>query len=288
MDNLVNRKINYRFIDTEKNITIANISHCYPSTLLIECAGLPSLNKALIKIFNLKSSVMSNLSFLSFRTLNLPRISIECLVENKTVFKGDVTSSIPIYDIPNPYLQITAMTDYWALIKPSKDILFEIPDGKDYIEISIKDVVDEIFEDVKKNKNISYYNVNNVKILNPRFVGSKIQQLEKIIEEGKVNIIDNYDSIKVILKGNKSYTEIIEVNGNSNKIVKQISNDDRGINFMMLFDNNIELQKKLKITKNEINPQANGEFVIYEVEHSLSCNIPNGDFFTKVKAVLEE
>lgn len=282
MNSFTIKKLSYRFIQRDKKQFIAKIDSSYPSTLSIEYAGLPSLNQASIKIFNIRPDVMNLLSFLSYKSLDLSNLVVECLVDEKTVFKGDIVESIPMYDIPNPYLQVKAMTDIIYLVQPSKDIIFDIPDNNDFIDIPIKDIINTIFSDT--NKNISYKNVDSVRVTNPRYLGSKIQQLEKIKLEADINIVVNYDSVNVFSKDSSSSNTILNIDGGGNEIVKQISNDKEGIILNTIFNNNFELGKQIRITDNKINPQANGNFYIYELRHDLSCNIPNGNFFTNIKA----
>lgn len=283
MKDFIPRQLSYRFFDTNKNKLIFYCGPEYPSTANIELAGLPTLNSAEIRIFNLNSNVMNLLSFLNYKSLEISNITVECLVDKEIVFRGDVIESMPIYDIPNPYLQVKAMTDIYYMVKQSKDIVYNIPEDKYSIVVSIKDIINQIFSDTKKN--ISYYGVDKVNITNPRYLGSKIQQLEKIKEEAQINIVLNFDSVIVFPKLKiVRIGKIINIDGNGNKIVNQIKNDKEGINATFLFNNLITMGKTIRITDCKLNIQANGEFIIYDVRHSLSCNIPNGDFFTEIKA----
>lgn len=282
MDIFNKRNIRYKFYNKNNNL-IADLKENYPNTININFDGLPSLNKAEIKIYNLKPSLMNLITFLKYKSLELPHLVIECIVDNQIVFKGDIIESIPVYDIPNPYIKISAMTDIHYLVEPSKDILYDIPNGKDFIEKKIKDVIDDIFYDT--NKSISYYNVDSVVITNPRYLGSKIEQLEKIKNEANINIVLNHDNVIVAPKILRNpIGDIINIKGNDKRIVKQISNDKEGIVFTTIFNNNLTLLKTVRIFNNKLNENANGNFIIYYVEHSLSSNIPEGEFFTRVKA----
>lgn len=282
MNNFYVKKLSYIFKERETEQIITEIDYKYPSTLSIECAGLPSLNKASIKIYNLKSNIMGLLSFLSYDSLSLPNIIVECLVDRKTVFIGDIVESIPVYDIPNPYIQVKAMTDIVYLVQPSRDIIYNIPSNKDSVDVPIKRIIDDIFADT--NKNISYNNIKNIKITNPRYLGSKLQQLEKVKLEADINIVVDYDSVTVFPKNSSSSNEVLSIDGSTNQIVEQISNDKEGIILTTVFNNNFELGKQIRIFGNKVNSRANGNFYIYELKHELSCNIPSGDFFTKIKA----
>lgn len=311
MNNFFRRKLKYRFLVKEKNnrMTVKKvIDDKYASELSIDCPGLPALNSVNLKIYNPNIESMLDLSFLQYRKTS--NAVLECIYEqdeqDKIIFRGDIINSIPIYDIPNPYLNITAMTDYNSLIKPSKDIIYEIPDSMYYIEVPIRDIIDKILEVDPKTKKInydnrciSYYGVDNFKIVNPRLQGSKIIQLDKVRTEARlkssgkrqineteanINIIINFDSIIISPVETPSYKDTYQIDCKENRIINQISNDRCGISFSILYDPNINLGKKIKIINDELNPLANGNFIVYDVKHSLSCNMLNGEFFTKVKA----
>lgn len=158
MNNFFRRKLKYRFLVREKNRTTVKkvIDDEYASELSIDCPGLPALNSANLKIYNPNMESMLDLGFLQYRTSMTSNVTLECIYEqdgqDRVIFRGDIINSIPVYDIPNPYLNITAMTDYHSLIKPSKDIIYEIPEGKYYVEVPIRDIVDKILEVNPKTK----------------------------------------------------------------------------------------------------------------------------------------
>lgn len=282
MNNFTERKLSFRFFRRNDRQTIAFIGADYPSTVSVECSGLPSLNQAEIKIYNLNKNLMSLLTFLTFKNLNVSDVSIECLVEKDTVFVGDIVSSTPVYDMPDIYLLVKAMTDIVYLIAPSKDIVYSIPRNQEYVEIPVKRIVQDILKDTKKA--ITFNDVGTARIFYPRYLGSKIQQLEKLKLDADINIIINHNIIRVFSKKSGVSDDVLNIDGSSNNIVGQISNNKEGVQFTCLFNNNLELGGKIEIRNNKINPQANGIFYVYTVVHSLSNQIADGDFFTTVKA----
>lgn len=282
MNNFFVKKLCYNFYDRKTRKTIAFINDDYPSILNIECAGLPSLNRADITIYNLNKDVMNLLTFLAFKNLNVSDVAVECLNENKTIFVGDVIASTPVYNMPDPYLSVQAMTDLIYLISPSKDIIYDIPPEEDYLTIPIRNIAKDILFDTKKA--ITYNDIGNAKVTDPRYLGSKIQQLEKLKTDADINIVVNHDSIGFFSKYAGISEKIFVINANSNKIIEQIANDKEGVNFRILFENQIELGGKIQIIGDKVNRQANGIFYVYDVRHELSNKIPNGNFFTAVKA----
>lgn len=282
MNNFFTRKLTYRFFRRITRTTVAMISDEYPSTVEIEYAGLPSLNQANLKIYNLNKNIINSLTFLSFRNLNISDLCVECLNESKTIFIGDVVASTPIYDLPNPYLSVQAMTDIVYLVSPSKNIIYPIPPGRDYIEIPVIAIAKSIFSDTRKV--ITFNDIGIMRVSDPRYLGSKIQQLEKLKIDANINIIVNYDSVNLFSKYSGISKRVLDIDASSDKIVNHISNDKEGINFTILFNNNIELGSKIYVHNDTVNRQANGLFYVYDIKHSLSNKIPNGNFFTTLKA----
>lgn len=282
MNNFFSKKLSYIFYKRSTKQVMASIGDDYPSNLEITFAGLPSLNSATIRIYNLNKNVMNLLTFLNFRSHEVSDLYVECLNENKTVFIGDIINSTPVYNMPNPYLDIKAMTDILYLVSPSPEISYAIVGNRDYTTISVPEIAKRIFSDTQKA--LVFHDVGLIRVLDPHYRGSKIEQLEKLKTDADINIVVNYDNVKFFSKYKGATFETYNIDASNNSIVEQISNDKEGINFSMLFNNNLELGSKIQIYNDKINRQANGVFYVYDLTHRLSNKIPGAEFFTHVRA----
>lgn len=273
--NFKKRNLYFRFLKDKK--TVFETKDVYPCEISINNDSLPSLNRADIKIFNLNKNIMSMLSFISNKGLELSNMEVVCLNDNKIIYVGDIIQSIPVWNIPNPYLHVEAMTDIKYLIKISENIFYE-----NLICVPIKTLVKKIFYDT--NKSINFFGVDEITVLNPRYQGSKIRQLEDLMKDTNINITVDYDSITVYSKDFKDIKNTVKINCDDFNIIGGISKDKEGVNFKIIFDNTLSIGKTIKIIGTNQYTETIGDYQIYGLKHSLSSLIPNGDFFTEIKA----
>lgn len=251
-----------------------------PITAEIEKAGFPSRDSAKIKIFGISSADMEAMSFLAFRPMASAPNVIEIYVgderEMSLAYMGDIISAVPVFqEAPDVFLEIDALSAYYAGLVAVPPYSF-----KGSVPIST------ILAQLSKQIGVSFVNKNRSgqSATNPVLEGSAVQQLIRLGEEYKLNIV----------LSNGVLTWLPQAG--SGVIVARLSKDSglfgypsltsNGVSLTAEYINNMALGDLVQVSS--VVPRASGVWQVVGLHHQLGQLVDNAPWTTKIDAVFAE
>lgn len=255
-------------VNPNSDITIEGV----PMSVNVGKSGLPAMNNANIKIDGLSRELLQQLTFLSFRTLQVNRNTITIVAEDSIAFQGEITSAFPDFsNAPQVGIKIEAITGY------SQKVIAVSPYSlKGSIPVS------SIARTISEKAGFSFVDKGvNIQATNPHIQGSYVQQLTKLSE--------TYDFGLTIEDGTVT---IFPIEGKSSKVQVELSKDGGLIGYPSFNQNGIQFKSQYisgvsigdVITIKSVLPSASGRWVVSSINHNLTFDVPSGEWSTTIQA----
>lgn len=242
-----------------------------PIRVEIGKSGLPAMNNAKISIQGLKLDLMQQLTFLSFRTLQVNRNKIAIYADGSLAFSGEITSAFPNFNnAPNVGIDIEAITGY-----SSKVVNVPPYSQKGNIPVST------IAQDLATKAGFTFVNKGvNVQAVNPHIGGSYVNQLTRLSEDYNFGMTIEDGVVTIFPNEGKSSNVVLNLSKDTG-LIGYPSFNQNGIQFTCEFVSGVSIADVIQI--NSVLPKASGRWVVSSINHRLTSMIPNGDWSTTIQ-----
>ena len=112
------------------------------------------------------------------------------------------------------------------------------------------------------------FQAKDKKIANYNFAGAALEQVSKIEELGDIDITIDDDNV-IVKNENVALNGLIRNINARNGMIGIPDITERGIRVKILFDNKVQIGT-LVVIQSELNPAANGEYVVYKINYDLA------------------
>ena len=244
-------------------------------------AGFPQLGHAQLAIYGMTKSLMDQLSTLGVQVQLVPRNTV-------TVLAGDVVNGQSVVFVGTIY---QAWGDYSA--QPEVPFYVEAntafgianaPLTPTSFNGSADAVV--ILSGLAAAAGLNFENsgVSGIKISNPYFYGSPLDQIRKCKQaiEGQVGIVVDDATLAIWPKnGARNGTPPLISPGSG--MVGYPNYNANGISLKTVFNPNVGFMKKITV-QSSLGAPANGEWIVYGMDHDLESQVFNGQWFSMLQA----
>lgn len=244
----------------------------------IEKSGLPSFDRAMVRIYGLTESLMNTLSRLGKPLILARDNTIQVQAGDDTagmaqIFQGTLQESWTDFDgQPDVCLHCQAHAAGFDAMKPVPALSYNGP-----VDVAT------IMSGLAARMGLKFENTGVVGVMlrDPYFPGTARAQAEACSRAVPFNLsIDT--GVLAIWPKNGARGAKIPLVSPATGLVGYAGYCDTGITFRTLFNPNIVFGAKVKL-ETSLKP-ANGEWIINGVTHNLAAEQPNGPWFTNVKA----
>ena len=252
--------------------------------LRIECevekGGHPSKNSCKLKIYGMVQDDMTKLTMVvTDRPLAVRRNFVKIEAGDAsglaTVFTGEITSAYASYQQPpNLHFQLEAIEGYYPAVKPTSPKSYN---GTADVSALMSDLASQMgyeFED----------NGVNVKLSNPYLHGTAFQQASKIADSANIEFGVDNNVLFIAPRGSarKKTLEVPLISAETGMKGYPIF-DKKGLRIETLYNPNVQLGGLIKVITSIMSAQKN-PWRVHGLHHHLSCELPNGPWFTKIEA----
>ena len=267
---------NAKFQGNNNTLQIAGLR----ATADITFPGPPSFPTANVRIYGMKLSDMQALTGLTFQVLTYQRNSI--LIEANsgggwtTVFAGQLVTVVPDFSqLPDVALQISAQTLGFDLLNPATPTAFPVAAS---IEQVIKTIVAKMGQDLDNG------GVDGSFSGPVYFSGTPADQLRVAAQKaGIVYYTDKPGVVEIGKPGAPRNVPKWVLTPTSGLVGYPTLNSVNLIGVTAVFNPALRFGAPLQI-KDSQQLSANGEWVIYDLTHSLSSLMPDGAWFSQMTA----
>lgn len=251
-----------------------------PITAEIEKAGFPSRDSAKIKIFGLSSADMEAMSFLAFRPMASAPNIIEVYAGDDRgmylAYMGDITSAVPVFqNAPDVFLEIDAISAYYAglVAVPPYSFKGDVP-------------IATILTQLSKQIGVSFVNKSRStqSATSPVLEGSAVQQLIRLVEEYKLNIVLS-NGVLTWLPEEGSGIVMAHLSKDSG-MFGYPSLTSNGVSVTAEYIDNLTLGDLIRVES--VVPRATGIWQVVGLHHQLGQLVDNAPWMTRIDAFFAE
>lgn len=248
----------------------------FRSTCEVTLAGENMMGLASIKIFGVAQEVMNACTYLSWN-LTQPRpneIQVYAIdgTEETLVFSGNIVNSWGDYQaVPDVGLYIQARSAMTYSLQSTPPRSFK--SGTDVA--SICGIIARSMGKTLENNGVQS------KLDDEYLSGSPVDQLKDLANHARIDWGIEGNIVWIAPKG-QGRGGLIPLISRETGMVGYPTFDANGVNVRMLYNANIRQAGKIKI-ETDIQ-RASGEFVVQSFGHTLSSEMPDGPWFTNVRA----
>lgn len=243
----------------------------------INRAGGPAMSTATAEIYGMKLDIMNQLSTLGMVATTVRRNSVTIKAGDSdgqaVVFQGIITNAYPDFrGIPDVPFRVEAHTGLGDALAPTDPQSFTGPTSVATILSGLAAIMGVPFEN------------NGVSVILPKpyFSGSARSQALAAVKQAGICWNGMEDGTLAIWNpGEARGGEAPEVSEDTG-MDKYPSFTSNGIALRTLFNPSIGFGKKI-VVKSEL-PAACGTWAVYDLNHSLQAETPNGDWFSDLQA----
>ena len=245
----------------------------------VEKGGEPTKNKCKLKIYGMLPGDMTELTALPGSTsapLVVHKNKLQVLAGDASglaiVFSGDITEAYASYQAPpNLYFHVEALEGFYPAIAKADPRSFKGATAVSALMKSLADLMGYGFED----------NGVQVMLTNPYLGGSLLQQAKQLALAANIDFgIDNdVLFIAPLAKARKGTApEVSAATGMKEYPIF----DKKGLKLHTLYNKDIKYKGQIHVTS--VVKQACGNWYVHGMAHSLECEAPSGQWFTKILA----
>ncbi|QIA76188.1 baseplate hub protein [Rodentibacter caecimuris] len=232
---------------------------------------------AQIVIYGLSQSIMDRVARVKWYTdaakLNFVRLEALNNEVYSILFEGMISFATPNFaGAPNVSLTIKATTAAQHQILP-------VPPISKMGDVDVATLISQICQ--KMGMEFENNDVN-VKISNPYLCETSLEQVKKICLAADIDLAIEANKVAIKNKGQGRKIKVPVISPTTGLIGYPML-DLSGIKFQCLFDPEIKFHGICEIRDSVITP-ANGQWVIYGLNHYLESETPNGKWFCQVSA----
>jgi hypothetical protein len=247
-------------------------------------AGFPQLSHAQLAIYGMTKSLMDQLSTLG---MQIQLVNLRNIV---TVLAGDAVNGQSI-------VFIGTITQAWGDYSAQPEVPFYVEAdtalGIANSQIpftSFKGSADAvvILSGLANQAGLHFENngVSGIRVYNPYYYGSPLDQIKKCKQaiEGQVGItVDDTTSTLAIWPKNGSRNGVPPLISPGSGMVGYPNYNANGISLKTIFNPSVGFMKKINV-QSSLGDAANGEFVVYGIDHDLESQVFNGQWFSVLQA----
>lgn len=249
----------------------------FRSTAEIEHVGGMVMSTASCRIFGMSEGAMQQLTMLTFESLGVVRntLHVEAIDGDvvSEVFQGQIINSWPDYQsAPDVYFHIEAQAGYYEQTAMSAPTSYK---GSADVGTMIG----------KLARDAGYTFENNgvdVRLSNPYFSGSAMEQIKGIVAAAGINWILDPPVLAIWPMGSERNTMVPLISPDTG-LVGYPTFDKNGIGFRCLYNSSIHFGGQVQVETSV--PRAKGLWNVVGVSHSLSAVMPDGPWFTDVRCI---
>ncbi len=253
--------------------TIVNISE----------AGGDSMGQAQVRVYGMKLSDMNTLSSIGPDENGIigqryNNMTIEATDENGNfalLFKGMITiSPIDMNNAPDTSMVLVAHAGVFQAIQPIPPSSYKNP-------TDAADIMQDLTKLSFTNSDIPALNFENngvsAMLATPYYDGSHRDQCKAVARDGNFNFTVDRDTLAIWPKNGSRGGDIPEI-GPDAGLIGYPTNWGQGVAVECMFNPSLKYGGKVKVKSSLA--FANGTFTIFEIGHNISCELPDGPWFS--------
>jgi hypothetical protein len=249
----------------------------YRMTADLVHVGGESMGELHLRVFGLSQSLMNQLTVIGAINRVNPQNSILLAAgddENgmTTVFNGTISEAWADYNAsPDVAFNVLAYVGYDALLKPVAAVSYQ---GSVAVEV--------VMADIAKTMGLAFVNHGvSVRLSNPYFSGTALTQARTCARAAAIELDIDGDVLAIRPKDGPR-AAAVQVFSPTTGLIGYPSLSSKGMTVRSIFNGEIRTGNDIRI-EGSIVPSANGLFRVGPYSHSLSCEVPDGPWFTTME-----
>lgn len=239
--------------------------------------GGPSMGAANVRVYGLPFEMMNKLTTIGVIN-NAIRVKNTILIAAgdaetgmQNVFQGVITEAFGDYNAaPDVPFNVIAYANYDAALKPVGAISYQGATDVAGIMQTISNEMGLIFEN----------NGVDVKLSNPYLPGTNLDRVRALASAADFRWAMDRKVLAIWPRNGARGGEVPVVSSETG-MIGYPSLSSKGMDIRMAFNWNMRLGGNVMVESSL--PMACGEWNIFNVSHSLSCEMPDGPFFTRIE-----
>ena len=250
----------------------------------IEKSGHPSKNMCKLKIYGMPQEDMNRLTMVvTERPLSVRRnlVKVEAFDDSTLsspaiAFTGEITSAYAKYNRPpDLYFEVEAIEGYYPSVKPVSPKSYK---GGSSVASMMLDLANQMGCEFENNG-------VTTQLSNQYLSGTAFQQAAKIAHAANIEFgIDNNTLFIAPRGASRRAMTTVPLISAATGMKEYPTFDKKGLRVETLYNPNIQLGGLVAVESVVLKATTNRAWRVHSLHHHLSCELPNGPWYSKIEA----